>query len=167
MSRQKKSVKTEAIWTTSIEGGPFREHAKQSPRQTPHWSMKQARQTPCWTTKQEIDPTLDHRTSETDPTLGHRTSKRDPHAGAQNKQDRPPHWTTEQARQTPRWTMEQAASVMGTSTQNVISDHSRVKWEINSNKMLGGKKSPNTWKLRNILLKNPWTVEQITGEILK
>ena len=33
--------------------------------------------------------------------------------------------------------------------------------------MIGGKKIPNTWKLRNILLKNPWTVEQITGEIMK
>ena len=46
----------------------------------------------------------------------------------------------------------------------MFSDH-RVKVEIKSRKTIG--KSPNSWKLENILLNNPWIKEKVSMEIEK
>lgn len=42
--------------------------------------------------------------------------------------------------------------------QTVFSDHNKIKLEINNRKVTG--KFPNTWKLKNTCLNNPWIKEE-------
>ena len=49
--------------------------------------------------------------------------------------------------------------------QYLFSGYSGIKLEINNRKMVG--KSPNTRKLRNTQLNNPWVKEENSREILK
>lgn len=44
----------------------------------------------------------------------------------------------------------------------MFSDHSGIKLEISYRNIIG--KSPNTWKLNNILLKNLWAKEEVSRE---
>ena len=47
--------------------------------------------------------------------------------------------------------------------ENVFSNYNEAKLEISNRKMAG--KSPNTWKLNNTLLNNPWVKEEVSREI--
>lgn len=44
-------------------------------------------------------------------------------------------------------------------------DHNGIKLKINNKNIM--EKSPNTWKLSNALLKNPWIKEVISRETEK
>jgi hypothetical protein len=44
----------------------------------------------------------------------------------------------------------------------IISDHNRIKLKLNNERVL--RKYSNTWKLKNMLLKNQWVIEIITEE---
>lgn len=48
------------------------------------------------------------------------------------------------------------------AVQSVVSDHSEIKLDINSEGML--RKTPKHIKLNNILLNNPWDQEEIRTE---
>lgn len=45
----------------------------------------------------------------------------------------------------------------------MLSDCSGIRLEINKRKIKG--KSPNTWKLNNMLINNPWVKDEISREI--
>ena len=47
----------------------------------------------------------------------------------------------------------------------IFSDHNAMKLEINRKKKIG--KPPNTWRLKNILLKKEWVNQEIKEEIEK
>lgn len=47
----------------------------------------------------------------------------------------------------------------------MLSDCSGIRLEINKRKIKG--KSPNTWKLNNTLINNPWVKDEISREIKK
>lgn len=43
--------------------------------------------------------------------------------------------------------------------QSEVSNHHRIKLEINTKKITW--KSPNSWKLKNVILNNPWVKEKV------
>ena len=45
----------------------------------------------------------------------------------------------------------------------IFSDHNAMKFEVNYKKKFG--KTTNTWRLKNILLRNEWVNQEIKGEI--
>lgn len=49
--------------------------------------------------------------------------------------------------------------------QSIFTDHNAVKVEIKNRKTT--QKFPNTWKLSNTLLSNPWVKEEVSREIKK
>ncbi|EFB14090.1 hypothetical protein PANDA_006139, partial [Ailuropoda melanoleuca] len=48
-------------------------------------------------------------------------------------------------------------------TPCIFSDHNAMELEVNHKKKLGN--TTNTWRLKNILLKNEWVNQEIKGEI--
>jgi hypothetical protein len=51
-------------------------------------------------------------------------------------------------------------------TPNIISDHNRIRLEINNKKRIPSQYS-NTWKLNNTLLRNQWLTEVLREEFKK